>query len=1296
MINFTNFKKFFSVFISISFCLTILMLFAPQNTHASHVPVKDEDLIDLFEEYKDLFEKYREDFKDYEKLLNNPSEGSIAGSAHLPSDIALANCTTGAEPKVSNKGFGQYKEWWTDRQSTIDNKNEPVWTLTGFKQDDDIMYSRGAASSNTSGKPSETDNSKNAYYFLPQTGELDDAVINQSHSLRCLLQELVEWEKLDLNIQLHTMVKEHFSNAQTYMLNQQLLNTLAAATIAGAQHFQQHTILPGGTPELANSTVYVANLKQNIDNIEQREIEGLTKEISGGGTVGDGTVADLGLPLGTRDYIAEQVKRNLQTKTDFEELQKIFSVCDQKNPENDPNNPDEYKPMVNRSVCTPVVASSILENYGGEKLEQAKENQKLQLSMSGGYLSKENCGDDPYCRTPTVETPGDILGKNLYNSLSTGIRAMEESDTAGEGTSADAQELTLNIMKKGLGDIDVSALANNQQTLAELFNEFEYVLLDYYGIDEGTTNWSRNALVNIWDDIMYAGGSATKASQLQEQLQKLLIEAKLKNKELLTSGDELLLKEEAKKDWRERIKNELVKRNILTEDQVDAILNNEVVATSTKEGFKVFTQLSINGKIETDILGVGSEINILEDGSVTAHITGKGFEVTVDKDGKIKVEITDEILQNEINDGTKTPDEVNEMVWERVDEVFTEDVSSIIEKSVEAGAIEERVLNYDELKTQIARDSVKKRLKGGGIELDDNQIETLLGGGVVTKTTISGLELTVKIISSGKIQTNISGTTTTTDGNTFQFQFDVLEGGSVEADIEGSGLRITVSKGNVTVSVSDELQNKSNEYIKGIIREIIDDVFTQEIKDMVGEDLKTKITEMDSTILSEQLIRTKLKKGIVQLTEHEIQQIFKNGVLGGFVERETKTEKGKYTIRVAVSDAGEIETRISGTTTTTDGNKFQFDVSEDGSVEADIIGTQFRVMVSKDGEITTSILDTKLNIVKLNTLSPEKINELIQQDVDKVLADTEIESIIGKTFEVKVDILKQGDENAGTTILTDDTGIIYITVGGKTSIIIPPTVSDPINNVKDSQLRVIEANGTIKWPPTTGDLAYSKIYNPNTGLNLTVKQDNDNGNSNGFLVNGTLAGTIGIGDKKSFNLTISNNHITRGIIKGDGFIITAGPKISTSIDIGNILFWNNTLKTNVWFQTTTVIEKNGLKIIKITKKNTNNGNYTEENPTFETTNKNAYDDALTACGCSRQELVDNTIKEVFNAKNSTAMSMGYLLPDNTRGVWVRMFREGKIYVIYDTDDLNLTIEQEQVTDAQVLYTEAVQDKLTKE
>ena len=314
-------------------------------------------------------------------------------------------------------------------------------------------------------------------------------------------------------MQMHSMVKEYFTDAQTYMLSQQLLSTLAAATIEWSnKELKQHvhdgvSLVETSGPIYGDPTKAAEGQAKN----EQRAFEDQAK---GGTLTGD----DLGLNIAQRDDITKNVLEHtkIENREDaFITLQKAVGET----PSPAGNNADEAFLHAMRNSALNV--TGILESDVAQKMTRAADKQKDQWEAYGGYLSVLDCGTDPFCLDPQIVTPGNILSKNLSDAIGVGTEGLKVADELGETTGTSSQELTYQLQQRSLRDYEVQQLLTNQQTPQELFDEFEQVLIGYYGLGTSTTYWSRNMLVNTWDDLMWGGGAPWKAGELGERLKEI-------------------------------------------------------------------------------------------------------------------------------------------------------------------------------------------------------------------------------------------------------------------------------------------------------------------------------------------------------------------------------------------------------------------------------------------------------------------------------------------------------------------------------------------------------------------------------------------------------------------------------------------------------------------------------------------------------------------------------------------------------------------------------------------------------
>ena len=531
--NNITFKKTYSLFIATSLVFLFTLFFVPQKASAqAFVPVNDAELNAAF------------------KLFVASSIGSAGGGTYPnpldpanPIVIAAEICSTSTLPGnvnlfeetwysgkessfnldlngnniVDPNEVGVYREDYVfvDRDATGATDGVKEWLLEPMTQKGDVYYTRSRVDSARSpkqedpGKADYYDDPKNPYFFLPNYDEMSptNAGINDSTSINCLLQEMVEWEKLRINMEMHGMIKEYFTDAQTYALSQQLLSTLAAATIKWSNEELEQKIYINGVATTTKGAIY-----GDPNSLEGNIAAGADDEIRGGLVGGN----DLGINPPEQDLIAKTVEDNIGPKDPFEETRenvKYIAPPAGNSPE------EEFAYAVRNSALN---VTGILVSDTAQRMAQAADKQKSRWETYGGYLSEIDCGSDPYCRDPEIITPGNILGQKLYEATQSGNEALKVADELGESTGTSSQELSYQLQQRSLRDYDVQQLMTNQQTPRELFNEFEFVLTNYYGVNEGTTAWSRNMLINTWDDIMWGSGAVGNAEDLGKRLDDII------------------------------------------------------------------------------------------------------------------------------------------------------------------------------------------------------------------------------------------------------------------------------------------------------------------------------------------------------------------------------------------------------------------------------------------------------------------------------------------------------------------------------------------------------------------------------------------------------------------------------------------------------------------------------------------------------------------------------------------------------------------------------------------------------
>src|SRR3989338_4720838 len=185
------------------------------------VPVNDKWLNSAFKSYSSAFNKYASNM---DQILKSSPD-------------SLRNIITGANPqgeaiKECEEGDAE------DLAFAYTNPPEP--------------WAKAAASSTQYGF---------AQLPLAIPGEGEYVQVNKSGSLRCLLQEIIGYQKISLFTQIHGLLKQYISDAQQQQLSNKLLNKINAANLSWAKEGEQVT--QSATGVRTTEAVYVENSDQS-------------------------------------------------------------------------------------------------------------------------------------------------------------------------------------------------------------------------------------------------------------------------------------------------------------------------------------------------------------------------------------------------------------------------------------------------------------------------------------------------------------------------------------------------------------------------------------------------------------------------------------------------------------------------------------------------------------------------------------------------------------------------------------------------------------------------------------------------------------------------------------------------------------------------------------------------------------------------------------------------------------------------------------------------------------------------
>ncbi len=356
--------------------------------------------------------------------------------------------------------------------------------------------------------------------------------INNSNSLRCLLKEVVGWQKLGMSIQLHQMLKSYISDAQTAQLNKQLMNKITAANLNFGK--AGNVVNNGGA--ITTQAVYNVNPAQNNYNVNERQLEEATDEAAADPLAG-GPQGSWGLCQPWRlDAAATMVRNNRNTTEDpfnypQEQTECKLNATDNIDPANWDNYSDNFNDPAGNGVATfldglsnpqdtPTGASSIAT---AEAERRISNQQKVtdQKTSNSGYVPTTQYDTtnpaDPHSLDMQFgedNTPSSENGNNL-NSLVQG-----QNDQVANSTTLDSQAATTSEIaatdintNTGLAGANTLPLAQSQTAINSLLQEFyDVIQYGYYGLDDGkptsintpdVTNWAEGTMLSIYDQMSF-------------------------------------------------------------------------------------------------------------------------------------------------------------------------------------------------------------------------------------------------------------------------------------------------------------------------------------------------------------------------------------------------------------------------------------------------------------------------------------------------------------------------------------------------------------------------------------------------------------------------------------------------------------------------------------------------------------------------------------------------------------------------------------------------------------------------
>ena len=482
-IRYTFYRKL-AIAIALLFISLSIFFFTPRTTHAAFVPTIDQFLETAFPDYvTNHFDRYWQDM--IAILLGNPNSITNILNGNLIEEDYLATCPDG-------------------------NENNPY-----------AVFYTGINYNNPPDPPQDQ-----ILFYLPDVGTTmpNPVQINTGSSVRCLLQELIEWKKLEVNMTIHALVKEYFSDSASFILSKRLANANTAAHIESANSGLEQKIGEDGVGNdiFVTGSTYVADRQTQKLLLANNEVDGLLGEIENDGSIVE--IADPQVCEPFRTPVRNNVELStISDTTDMQDAISVYTACEL---DRVVTNEDEilnfYDNMTTSDLTVPpwqALVASNLQNavtYTSQFIRRARDavsevfaDEEAYISEAGGNIpTRSPADDDPYARKRIVNEPGFMHRDFTANASFSGNRAIDATDEQGEEVTDAAASLQYDTASTlgGLRDYDTAPLTliNQYPDLREGYDALDGVIdVAYFGIDQRTRDWARNAVLNIWDDVQF-------------------------------------------------------------------------------------------------------------------------------------------------------------------------------------------------------------------------------------------------------------------------------------------------------------------------------------------------------------------------------------------------------------------------------------------------------------------------------------------------------------------------------------------------------------------------------------------------------------------------------------------------------------------------------------------------------------------------------------------------------------------------------------------------------------------------
>lgn len=502
----------------------------PQVALAQFVPVIDVTLIGVVTAINTLQTAFRSDSNSHFTILegmigtNPDSLRNIMGGANPPTaQLWMGDTTAPGRGEPENGTFANPLASGREscfRRQVIDMNSVASWANFGVT-------------------PSMWQNASDATAALPPAWRIPSdyrgapqgpILVNGSVSLSCLLQELVEWKKLDLNLQIHNMLREYIANAQSRQLAQELAGNIAKANIAWSRQANQDCRVDPTSGAITCTQTSTTNSQPGefANSRAEARRTTLVQQVAGNATTPAGTTNScsafkVGLAQNVARDTSLQTTDKFETFTDQLKCTRVNTLSPADAPFTSEGQAQQFidgdcsaspygcalgfmMTMADESnaPATAATEARLLASAQIAEVKQATRDQNVGVGGNPVYACSGRA-DDPNCDPyyASIVTSKDVVRKLVSeDAAGLGNQQIQSVEATKQNPATDALERQATQIVQGAGGMesyDVTNLGEDPR-VENLVQEF-YSAIGWGYIDAqyDTRRWAQATMLSIYD-----------------------------------------------------------------------------------------------------------------------------------------------------------------------------------------------------------------------------------------------------------------------------------------------------------------------------------------------------------------------------------------------------------------------------------------------------------------------------------------------------------------------------------------------------------------------------------------------------------------------------------------------------------------------------------------------------------------------------------------------------------------------------------------------------------------------------